>query len=91
MGNPLLSILGGNGAITGGFGNLAKIRQAMKAVQFAQNPQLALQQTLQTAIQQNPEVMQALQLCKSNNPEQVFYDLCKQKGVDPNMILSQLR
>ena len=91
MGNPLLSILGGNNAIVGGFGNLAKIRQAMKAVQFAQNPQLALQQMLQNAIQQNPEVAQALQLCKGQNPEQVFYNLCKQKGVDPETILSQLR
>lgn len=91
MGNPLLSILGGNGAITGGFGNLAKTRQAMKAVQFAQNPQLALQQTLQTAIQQNPELAETLQKCTTMSAEQVFYEKCKEKGVDPNIILSQLR
>lgn len=87
MGNPLLSILGANNATTGGIGNIAKIKQAMKMVQFAQNPQMAMQQ----AIQQNPELATVLQLCNGRNPEQVFYEMCKQKGVDPNTILNQLR
>lgn len=91
MGNPLLSILGANNASTAAIGNLSEIKQAMKAVQFAKNPTAVMQEILQKAIQNNPDVLNALELCKIKNPEEVFYWSCRKQNVDPNFILNQLR
>lgn len=41
--------------------------------------------------QQNPMVGQIMQMCKGQNPEQVFYAMCQQQGVNPNDILNELR
>ena len=41
--------------------------------------------------QQNPMLNQVMQMCKGQNPEQLFYSMCRQRGVDPNMIINELR
>lgn len=41
--------------------------------------------------QQNPMFAQVLQLCKGQNPQTVFTNLCKQMGYDPNVILNTLQ
>ena len=41
--------------------------------------------------QQNPVVGQIMQMCKGQNPEQLFYSMCQKQGVDPNTILNELR
>lgn len=40
---------------------------------------------------QNPMFSQVLQMCNGQNPEQVFYSICKQRGIDPQAVLKQLR
>ena len=50
------------------------------------NPQAVLQKM----IEQNPQIQVALNM-SNGNMEQAFYALAKQKGVDPNEILSQLK
>lgn len=41
--------------------------------------------------QQNPMFNQVMQMCKGQNPQQLFTDMCKAKGIDPNAILNELR
>lgn len=42
---------------------------------------------------QNPQFNQILQMCngQGQNPEQLFYSMCKQQGIDPQAVLKQLR
>lgn len=37
------------------------------------------------------EIKQVLQLCKGQNPKEMFYRLCKEKNVNPEDILNELR
>ena len=41
----------------------------------------------------NPQMQQVMQVIQQNggNAKQAFYNLAQQQGVDPNMILQQLR
>ena len=52
-----------------------------------QNPQAFLQ----NIARQNPQVQQAIQLCNSSNPRDIFYAMCNQRGINPNDILDQLK
>lgn len=54
----------------------------------SQNPILALQNMLN----QNPNFKQVMDFINQNggNPEQAFYALAKQRGVDPKVILQEL-
>ena len=64
---------------------IAQIKQMMNTMKMMKNP---------TAfIQSNPQMQQAIQLANSlgNNPKEAFYALAKQKGVNPEDILNQLK
>lgn len=39
----------------------------------------------------NPQIAQVMQMCQGQNPEQVFYAMCKQRGIDPQAFLRELR
>lgn len=39
----------------------------------------------------NSQLAQVMQMCKGQNPEQVFYAMCKQRGIDPQAFLQELR
>lgn len=39
----------------------------------------------------NPQLAQVMQMCQGQNPEQVFYAMCKQRGIDPQAFLRELR
>lgn len=67
---------------------LGPIRQMMGAVRAAQNPTLALQQMAG----QNPQLQQALQLVQQSggNPQAAFEKLARERGIDPQQILSML-
>lgn len=41
--------------------------------------------------QQNPMFNQVMQMCKGQDPQQIFMTMCKQRGFDPNAILRELR
>ena len=66
---------------------MTQLKNMLTLVNAQQNPQAILQQVAQ----KNPQMAQVMQLVQGKNPQQVFYDMCKQKGVDPESILSQLR
>lgn len=68
-------------------GNIAPIKNMMQIFNSAQNPQAAINMLAQ----QNPQMAQVMNLVGGRNPQEVFYELCKQKGVNPDDILKQLR
>lgn len=55
----------------------------------SKNPQAMLTQMANT----NPDIKRVMDLVNQNggNAQQVFYQMAKEKGVDPESILSQLR
>lgn len=65
------------------------IKRLMNTIKFATNPN----QALADAINSNPQMAQLLLAMKQSgkNPKDLFYELAKQKGVDPEEILKQLR
>lgn len=67
--------------------NIQQIKGMYNMLQQAQNPQALLQQMAA----QNPQFAQVLQMCSSRNPQDLFYMLCKQRGIDPNTVLNQLK
>ena len=69
--------------------NLERIRSMMNQVRFAQNPKMAFEQMVQS----NPQVQNVMNLVRQNggDPKTAFYNLAKQKGVNPDDILSMLR
>lgn len=81
--NPLKNSLG-NMQMTQGVEQVKGLMNQMKAFS---NPQLALQQMAQN----NPQLNQVLQMCNGKNPKQVFMSMCKDRGIDPNSILSMLK
>lgn len=71
--------------------SLAKnpIMQMFKMVMGANNKT----NTLQSLAQSNPQMQETLSFINQNggNAEQLYYNMCKQKNVDPNIIINQLR
>lgn len=84
MANPILQTLF-NSRLTQAIG---PVRQIMQAVQTAGNPALALQQMAGN----NPQIQQALQLVQQSggNAQAAFEKLAREKGMDPQQILSML-
>lgn len=67
--------------------NLAPIKNMIAMLNSAQNPQAVLQMLAQ----KNPQMAQVMQLVGGRNPQEVFYEMCRQKGVNPDDILNQLK
>lgn len=67
--------------------NLDTIKQMMNMVRGAQNPQAMITQLAS----HNPQMKTMLDMIQGRDPKQVFFDACRQKGVDPNQIFSMLR
>jgi hypothetical protein len=61
--------------------NILQVKQLMK---MSQNNPAAL-------LQQNPMIGQIMQMYRGQNLQSVYMNMCKQKGVDPNVILNELR
>lgn len=78
--NPL-----GNGSVGGITPQMRQdIQQVKGLMQMASGNPMAL-------VQQNPQLAQVMQMCQGQNPEQVFYTMCKQRGIDPQAFLQELR
>lgn len=68
---------------------IQQIKGVMNQIKMAQNPQLALNQILMN----NPNINSIMELVKNNggNLQTAFYSLAKQKGIDPQVVLNELR
>lgn len=78
--NPLYNSQNGNNSVPTQFQN--GIRTARNLMNTLQNP---------TQMLNDPRVKQALNLCRGSNPEQVFYQMCAQRGIDPQAFLRELQ
>lgn len=66
---------------------VGQIKQMMGMVQAAQDPMVALNQMSQN----DPRIKEVMDMVKGKNPEQVFYDKCKEMNINPDVILGMLR
>ena len=68
---------------------IQQIKGVMNQIKMAQNPQLALNQILMN----NPNINSIMELIKNNggNLQTAFYNLAKQKGIDPQVVLNELQ
>lgn len=68
---------------------IAPIKNLFQMAKAAQNPQMAIQQV----VLQNSQMKQVLDYVNQNggNPQQAFYALAKEKGVDPESIINMLQ
>ena len=66
---------------------IQQARQMMSVLSGAGNPG----QMLAAMAGQNPAVGQVMQMCQGQNPEQVFRGLCRQRGIDADAFVAQLK
>lgn len=67
---------------------MASIQNAYRMLMNSQNPI----QILQSMAQQNPSLQPVVQILKQGgNPQQVFINLCQQRGIDPNQFIKQIQ
>ena len=69
--------------------NLSPVKNMMNMVRSAQNPQ----EMLNSLMSKNPQIRSAMDYVNANggDAKTAFYNMAKEKGVDPNSILNQLR
>ena len=69
--------------------NIQQIKNMMNVVNNSQNPSMMLQ----NLAQQNPQMRQVMDIIRQSggDPKTAFYNMAKQKGIDPNQILNMLR
>ena len=67
---------------------LASVKRMMKTLQGVNNPE----QAMQNLAQQNPQISGIMQMANgAGSLKNLFYQTAKQKGIDPNAIISQLK
>lgn len=81
--NPIMQMMGGQTANPA----IQSVKRMMQTFQAAQNPQAALAQLAR----QNPMVGQIMQMSKGGSLKDTFYRMCKEKGINPDDILNQLK
>ena len=72
----------------GGNSNFLNIQQLYQMVMNSKNPMQLLEQMSAN----NPQLRQVVQTLKNGaNPQSLFVELCKQRGVDPNAFLKSIQ
>ena len=67
--------------------NMNNVKQIYNMLRYSNNPN----QLINQMASQNPQLAQTLNLVKSNgNYEQVFRDMCKERGVNADDFINQL-
>lgn len=68
---------------------MSKIKEMANLIKSSKNPQAMIQNMMA----QNPQMKQAMDLINQNggDAKKVFYDMAKQKGVNPNDILNMFK
>ena len=69
--------------------NISQIKQMMNMFRGSNNPQ----QLLMNLANQNPQMKQVMTMVQNSgkSPKDLFYELARQKGVNPDEILKQLQ
>ena len=94
MGNPMLDLLSRGASPTPAqpaapsSPDLTQVRSLYQAYRMARNPAAMLSQMAA----ENPMLSQLRQIQSGGgNMQQAFYALCRQRGIDPQTILTQLQ
>lgn len=82
--NPLGSMPGSSNNITP---LVQQIKRMTQMVNSVRNPE----QVLVHLAQNNPQVKSVMDLCQGKNPEQVFRNMCMQRGINPDEIIQALK
>lgn len=87
MPNPLNNLFSQIPQQNNGFlNNIQNFQRIVSLLKSSNNPQAAIMQLAQ----QNPQMKQILNLCNGKNPKDVFIEECKNRGINPDEIISQL-
>lgn len=87
MPNPLNNLFSQIPQQNNGFlNNIQNFQRIVSLLKSSNNPQAAIMQLAQ----QNPQMKQILNLCNGKNPKDVFMEECKNRGINPDEIISQL-
>lgn len=65
---------------------MSNIKQMFNLLKMSGNPNAVLNKLME----QNPQIMELIKQ-SGGDPKAAFYNLAKQKGVDPNQILNMFR
>ena len=86
MQNPILQMLKNTMPANN---NLNQIRNMFNMVRSSRNPQTMLQNMMNN----NPQMKQIMDIVRQSggDPKTAFYKMAKEKGVDPNSVLSMLK
>lgn len=88
MSNPLMGVMGAAGR-SGGIDpqTVQSVKRMMGMLRGAANPQ----KTIMQAAQMNPALGSVIQMIGGRNPKDVFYEQCKQHGVNPDEVINMLQ
>ena len=62
---------------------LDRVAQFVNSIKRASDPMAMMSS--------NPQMQEVMKMVQGKNPEEVFYQKCKEMNVDPNVILGMLR
>lgn len=65
--------------------------QIMQGIQNVKGIMNIANGNIENIAKQNPAIGQVVQMCQGHNPKDIYMNMCKQMGVDPNIILNELR
>ena len=69
-----------------------QLYQELNQQSSAPVPQNNLVNGINNLLQSNPNLKSIMDMIKKGgNPKQMFFEMAKQKGIDPNTILSQIK
>lgn len=67
--------------------NMAGIRNAYQMLRNSNNPMYVFQQMAQN----NPQLQPIANMLKQGgNPQQIFFSMCRQRGIDPQAFIKQI-
>lgn len=93
MANSLIGMMGGSPTANQAIpkmnnGAMQSIKRMMNMYNAAKNPQAVLQEMAK----QNPMINGLMQIGSQNGGlKNAFYTMCEEQGVDPNIILNELK
>ena len=85
--NPLMSVIGNMGGSKNPMSAMMQAMQVINQIRKSENPQAALNQIAQS----NPNIKQAMDMCKGKNPQQIFESGCRKNGIDPAQFTGMLK
>ena len=79
--NPMNNLYGGDGLSPQLQQNIQQVKNMMRMANGDPN----------ALLQQNPMLSQVMQMTNGKNPRDLFYSLARQRGVDPDKLLKELK